>query len=87
VPVFHLVPQREAIHRFDEHLGNQQLHLLPLHHVQRLLAHAGTFHLIPWRFLQEFEHSLDVFRPVHNENLHGLGFFIFQAASAAAGIS
>jgi len=86
VPILHLVPEREAIHRLHEDFRDQEVHVLPLDHVQALLAGACMENFIARSLLQDVECSPDVLFPVNYENLHGLLIFIFPAASVAAGI-
>jgi hypothetical protein len=70
VPVFHLVAKREAVHRLQEHFGNQQIEMLALQQVERFLAGGGRNDLIARGSRQDGARDFEFLRPVNNENLH-----------------
>jgi hypothetical protein len=83
--VLHLVAQREAVHRLQEHFRDQQIHLLPLGHVDCLLPRQRPLNLVARGSLEDIEHLLQILLTIHNEYFHTLLVLTFQAASAAAG--
>jgi hypothetical protein len=87
MPVLHLVPQREAVHRLQNDLRDQQVHLLPLRHVNRLLPRQRPLNIVARRLLQNLDHLPEIVLAVHYQDFHTLPLLISQAASAAAGRS
>jgi hypothetical protein len=87
VPVFHLVPQGEAVHRIEEDLRDQQVHLLALRHFNRLPARQRALNLIARSLLQDIDHFPQIVLTIHDEDFHTLLFVTCPAALAVAGRS
>ncbi len=87
VPVLHLVAQREAIHRLDKNLRDQQVHLLAIGHLQTFPPRQRRLNLVPGRLLEDIENSPQILLPVHDENFHTLLMLTCPAGSGAAGRS
>ena len=60
VAILHLVPQREAVHRLQEDLGNQQVQVLAVHHRDGILAGVRGFDLVARGGFQDIQHRPEV---------------------------
>ncbi len=87
MPVFDLVAQGKAVHRLDEHLGDEEVQMPPLEQVQRFLPRGGILDLVPRGLVEYLERFAQSLFPVHHENIHELAILTCPGGSAGPGRS